>query len=144
QYPLTRSLIAMPGFHRTPIGLPIRLEPGADGAKRVVRLDFLNDFYAAGGRGGGGADRNLRLDRIEILRVADAGGRPAAGAASGAMTMMMMGEPAPATMMMASPAMTDSADQGAGDASTMMSAAADTQTGMMGPSVEAGDDDAAA
>jgi|GEM_PF-667088 len=80
--PITRSAIASPEWHRTPIGTPIRLEPG----KHVVRFDYLNDFYAAGG-----ADRNLRLDKVEIARVGDVGGSNIAGtASSGEMSMSPM------------------------------------------------------
>lgn len=81
QYPLTRSALAMPGFHRVPVGLPVRLEPGS----HVVRLDFLNDFY-----GGPGVDRNLRLDAIEILRVADAGAASTNAPIMGDASMMAM------------------------------------------------------
>lgn len=65
--PVTASSIAQPAWHRTPIGTPIRLEPG----RRVLRCDFVNDFASRG------ADRNLRLDRIEVARVADDGGSAA-------------------------------------------------------------------
>lgn len=64
QRPTTASAIAQPGWHRTPIGTPVRLEPG----RHVLRCDFVNDFAARG------TDRNLRLDRIEVARVADEGG----------------------------------------------------------------------
>jgi uncharacterized protein (DUF1800 family) len=103
QYPATRSAIAMSAFHRVPIGIPMRLEPG----KRVLRVDFLNDFYAANG-----ADRNLRLDKIEVARVADAARTPAAGGSESA--MMMSGEPMTA--------MTGAAAAGTGKAGEAMMA----------------------
>lgn len=105
QYPLTRAAIAMPGFHRTPIGVPVRLEPGS----HAVRLDFLNDFY-----GGPGVDRNLRLDAIEILRVADAGSSPAGEAA---MTMVGGEVTAMSAMSDASPMSAMSAMSGGSAAS---------------------------
>lgn len=51
-------------WHRLIVGRPIRLEPGA----RLLSVRFENDFFA-----GKGADRNLWLDRFELVRVA--GGR---------------------------------------------------------------------
>lgn len=62
--PKTSSAIAATGWHRTPIGTPVRLEPG----RPVIRLDYLNDFGVRGA-----ADRNLRLDSIEVVRVAGGG-----------------------------------------------------------------------
>lgn len=47
-------------WHRLAIGVPVRLEAGA----RVLTPFFANDFFVPGR-----ADRNLRLDRIEIARV---------------------------------------------------------------------------
>lgn len=80
QYPVTRASIAMPAFHRAIVGVPFLLAPG----RHVLRIDFLNDFYA-----GRRADRNLRLDRIEVLRVADASpGAATPGSASDPMTAM--------------------------------------------------------
>ncbi|MCC6322543.1 MAG: DUF1800 family protein [Phycisphaerales bacterium] len=70
--PRNASAIAGPSWHRAPIGTPVLIEPG----RHILRMDFLNDF------GTRGSDRNLRLDRIEVLRVADGGG--AAGQASNA------------------------------------------------------------
>jgi len=89
QRPLTVSTIARPGWHREPIGTPVRLAPGF----HVVRCDFVNDFAARG------VDRNLKLDRIEIARVADAEADGAKHSGDGAMMsggggggeMMMMG-----------------------------------------------------
>jgi uncharacterized protein (DUF1800 family) len=72
QRPTTASAIAQPAWHRTPIGTPVLLEPG----RHVLRCDFVNDFAAKG------TDRNLRLDKIEVLRVAGAGGT-GTGAAHG-------------------------------------------------------------
>ncbi len=76
--PVTSGPILAKAWHRLSLGIPFRLEEG----KHTVRLHFMNDFYA-----GGGSDRNLRLDRWELLRVADASG-PAAGGAGGAMMAM--------------------------------------------------------
>ncbi|MFN7022324.1 MAG: DUF1800 family protein, partial [Phycisphaerales bacterium] len=80
--PRSAAAIAGPKWHRAAIGTPVMLEAG----KRVLRLDYLNDF------GTRGADRNLRLDRVEVLRVADAVGGAAASAATagGAGEMAMM------------------------------------------------------
>ncbi len=61
QRPSSASAIAMPTWHRIAVGTPTRLEPG----RHTLRLDFVNDFAA------GRADRNLKLDRVEIARVAD-------------------------------------------------------------------------
>jgi uncharacterized protein (DUF1800 family) len=47
-------------FHRFALGRPIRLKAG----KRVLTLRFMNDFYVEGK-----ADRNLSLDRFELLRI---------------------------------------------------------------------------
>ncbi|HVU63624.1 MAG TPA: DUF1800 family protein, partial [Phycisphaerales bacterium] len=69
RYPTTSSAIAQPTWHRTPIGTPILLDPG----EHIIRCDYVNDFYAAATETGKNADRNLRLDRIEVLRVAASG-----------------------------------------------------------------------
>jgi uncharacterized protein (DUF1800 family) len=88
QRPLTASAISQPKWHRTPIGTPVRLEPGS----HILRCDFVNDFYAPGGEKGQNADRNLRLDRVEVLRVADASEPSGAGhhGSDSAMTMQTM------------------------------------------------------
>ncbi len=46
-------------FERVAVGLPIRLTEGW----RTVSIRFENDF------GGGGQDRNVRLDRVELVRL---------------------------------------------------------------------------
>lgn len=81
QRPITASAIASPTWHRIPIGTPIRLEPGF----HAIRCDYVNDFGARG------LDRNLRLDKVEIARVADAESsntnrRPGSADAMAAMT----------------------------------------------------------
>ena len=67
--------IAQPKWHRAAIGTPIRLEPGL----RVLRCDYANDFQTRG------VDRNLRMDKIEVLRVADVDVREGGSADSSAM-----------------------------------------------------------
>lgn len=88
QYTQTRSSIAASEFHRVPIGTPIRLDAG----RRILRIEFLNDFY-----GGRGVDRNLRLDKIEVAALAS-NPAPSSVSARGEM-VMMTGSPAPAPMM---------------------------------------------
>lgn len=89
QYPVTQSSIAIPAFHRASVGVPFLLTPG----RHVLRIDFLNDFYA-----GGGGDRNLRLDKIEVLRVADGtAGTTVAGGQADSMMAMAGATPAGAT-----------------------------------------------
>lgn len=79
--PVTSGPVLAKPWHRLSLGVPFRLEAG----KQTIRLHFMNDFYA-----GGGADRNLRLDRWELLRVADAAGPAAASAGGGMMAMQGM------------------------------------------------------
>jgi uncharacterized protein (DUF1800 family) len=69
QRPTTAGAIAQPGWHRIAIGTPVRLEPG----RHVIRCDFVNDFSARSLERTS-SDRNLRLDRVEIARVADDAG----------------------------------------------------------------------
>ena len=79
--PVTSGPVLSQGWHRLSLGVPFRLEAG----KQIVRLHFMNDFYA-----GGGSDRNLRLDRWELLRVADAKGDAGTTAGGGMMSMQAM------------------------------------------------------
>jgi len=83
------------GWHRVPVGRPVRLDAGP----HMLTVYFLNDFHVPNA-----ADRNLYLDRYEVARV-DA---PAAGGESTmlqAMTMTTM-QPGDGAMM----------SDGAGDA----------------------------
>lgn len=107
--------IAQPSWHRMAIGTPVRLEPGL----RVLRCDFANDFSLRG------ADRNLRMDRIEVLRVADVDARDG-GANSGNAAMMagdgdamqamaMMASEGAAGGDMMSPTMTSASAEGSAD-----------------------------
>jgi uncharacterized protein (DUF1800 family) len=86
QRPATTGQIAAPDWHRVPIGIPVLLPAG----DRLVRIDFLNDFAARG------LDRNVRLDRIELVRVADAAAPVASADSVGqdqaAMTPMAMSD----------------------------------------------------
>jgi len=104
--PVTAGPVLAEGWHRLSLGIPFRLAAG----KHTVRLHFANDFFA-----GNGADRNLKLDRWELLRVADgavaadgsgSGSASASAGMDGAMgagTMTMSGsapaEPQGSTMM---------------------------------------------
>ncbi len=108
--PVTSGPIIATGWHRMSLGTPFRLDAG----RHTIRLHFLNDFYA-----GNGADRNLQLDRWELLRVADASdaARPTAASEGGMMGMQAMS--AGGGQMMA-----------AGGADMMMSGAA---AGGLGP-----------
>ncbi|NUN48293.1 MAG: DUF1800 family protein, partial [Candidatus Brocadiae bacterium] len=58
---LTNAPLVDENWHRIALGVPIRIEAG----KRFLVLRFLNDFYAPSGN----ADRNMFLDRIELVRV---------------------------------------------------------------------------
>lgn len=112
QYPVTRSSIAMPAFHRASTGVPFLLTPGP----HVIRVDFLNDLYV----GGGGADRNLRLDKIEVLRVADADSNTLGAGAPSESMMTMSGDSMTAmtggqTMSAAGDAMTSGGGGGMGE-----------------------------
>lgn len=61
EQPATNGRLVSERWHRVPVGVPIRLDAGL----RVITPVFLNDFYVPGL-----ADRNLRVDRIEVVRVA--------------------------------------------------------------------------
>ncbi|MBL8763924.1 MAG: DUF1800 family protein [Phycisphaerae bacterium] len=83
-YPSTNGNLVSEAWHRVALGVPVRLEAGT----RVVTPYFENDFYVQGR-----ADRNLRLDRVEIARVGDAQPDAAlelAGPPTGAAPMMAM------------------------------------------------------
>jgi hypothetical protein len=58
-------------WHRLALGYPVELEAG----EHDVAVLFLNDFHLPGA-----ADRNLYLDRFELLRVEDEGDEPGHGA----------------------------------------------------------------
>lgn len=57
-------------WHRIAVGVPVRLEAG----RRVITPFFENDFYTPDL-----ADRNLRLDTIEVVRLGPAGTAPGVG-----------------------------------------------------------------
>jgi uncharacterized protein (DUF1800 family) len=63
--PRTGSTIALTDWHRSPIGRPLHLKPGQ--YKLVTRYE--NDY-----RVNNHADRNLRIDRYEILKLGDGSG----------------------------------------------------------------------
>ncbi len=63
EQPSTNGRTFADHWHRVVLGVPILLQPG----ERIITPYFANDFYAPGL-----ADRNLRLDRIEVLRIAPA------------------------------------------------------------------------
>lgn len=111
--PITSGPILAKPWHRLSLGVPIRLEAG----KQTIRLHFMNDFYA-----GGGSDRNLRLDRWELLRVADAAG--AAGGADGDAGGGMMSMQA----MSAGGGMTSGAMSAGAEAMASMMAGGDSAT----------------
>ncbi len=97
QRPITASAIASPDWHRISVGTPVRIEPGF----HSIRCDFINDFAARG------TDRNLRLDKIEIARVADSQSSGASGGtrksdSPDSMSTMaaMAAQPAPGESMM--------------------------------------------
>lgn len=60
--PVTSGQLVMAGWHRVPVGVPVRLEAG----KRILSPRFENDASA-----GNLGDRNLRIQRIEVARVSD-------------------------------------------------------------------------
>jgi uncharacterized protein (DUF1800 family) len=60
QISATNGRLLDSSWHRLSIGVPIHLDAGT----RVLTPYFANDFYAAGL-----ADRNLYLDRVELLKV---------------------------------------------------------------------------
>ncbi len=61
-YPRMSARLASERWHRLPLGGPIRLEAG----EHVLTAFFVNDFYVPGL-----ADRNLRIDTIEVARLPD-------------------------------------------------------------------------
>ncbi|NNM26244.1 MAG: DUF1800 family protein, partial [Phycisphaerales bacterium] len=87
-------LIADGIWHRVAAGVPVRLDAGS----RVITPLFANDFFAPGA-----GDRNLVIDRIEVLRVADA----SVGADADAGAMMMMAAMTPTTGWAAATTPTD-------------------------------------
>ena len=90
-YALTASRLVDTAWHRIPIGAPVRLEAG----EQTITARFLNDVAPAKG-----SDRNLFLDRYELVRVSTEA--PAAGEGGEAAMMMSGGE---ASVMMGSPMM---------------------------------------
>lgn len=85
-YALAASRLVDSDWHRIPIGHPVRLEAG----EQTLTARFLNDFSQ-----GKNNDRNLSLDRYELVRVT--AGTPAAADPGDASLMMGGGD----TMMMA-------------------------------------------
>lgn len=90
-YPRTSVQLASERWHRLPVGAPVRLGAG----RHALTLFFANDFYVPAR-----ADRNLRLDLIEIAPVPDPPLQIASlgrtqddltNARRGAMEMAMMG-----------------------------------------------------
>lgn len=59
--PATNVRLLDENWHRVLLGIPVKLEKG----EHVLTPYFLNDFYAAGVP----ADRNLFLDRMDVVRV---------------------------------------------------------------------------
>lgn len=96
-YALSGSRLVDSGWHRIPVGVPFRLEAG----EQFVTARYLND--ASFGKGN---DRNLFLDRYELVRVSTDSPGPVADGSDP--SMMMSGGDAP---MMAS--------SGGGDAMMM-------------------------
>ena len=62
QYGVTNTRIVREAWHRVPLGVPVLLEKG----ERVLTPYFETDFYVERL-----ADRNLKIDRIELVRVRD-------------------------------------------------------------------------
>jgi hypothetical protein len=91
-YALSGSRLVDTAWHRIPIGAPVRLEAG----EQTITARFLNDVAPAKG-----SDRNLYLDRYELVRVS--AGAPAA-IEGGDTSMMMSGGD---SMMMSSPMMSE-------------------------------------
>lgn len=81
QNPATAGRVVHTGYHRVAVGVPVRLT----GPWVTVTPRFENPF------GGGGRERQLRIDRIELARV-DAGGAETE-TASGGMGGMMGDQP---------------------------------------------------
>lgn len=84
-------------WRRYPIGTPFYLDRG----EHVIAAKFLNDFYAEKL-----ADRNLYLDRYEIVRVAEPAAQASeAGMAGGGMMSMAAQNDGASMMMKSSPVM---------------------------------------
>lgn len=66
QYPATTGRLATTKWHRVAIGTPIRVMPGY----RAFTIRFDNDIAYKD------SDRNMRLDKFELLRI-NTGGKPA-------------------------------------------------------------------
>lgn len=81
QYALTNARLVSEDWHRIAVGVPIFLDAGT----RILTPYFANDFAVSRL-----ADRNLRLDRIEITRVEDDQAPARAAGAGDAMAMMSM------------------------------------------------------
>ncbi len=79
--PVTNGRLVASDWHRIAVGAPFMLDAG----DHVITPFFANDFYAPGL-----ADRNLRLDRIEVARVGDASGEAARASREPAMMNAMM------------------------------------------------------
>lgn len=90
-YALTAGRLVDTAWHRIPVGAPVRLEVG----EQTITARFLNDIAPAKG-----SDRNLYLDRYELVRVSTEA--PVASEGGDASMMMRGGEP---SMMMSSPMM---------------------------------------
>jgi len=82
--PVTNGRTISPEWHRVVVGVPFTLS----GGRHVITPYFANDFYVPGR-----ADRNLRLDCIEVLRVGDADGSARASTMMMQQTAMMSGGP---------------------------------------------------
>jgi len=86
-YPLAATRLVDHEWHRIPVGRPVRLEAGP----QILTARFLNDFSR-----GKKNDRNLFLDRYELVRVTSDAAPAAESAGAGMMmsggdTMMMEG-----------------------------------------------------
>jgi uncharacterized protein (DUF1800 family) len=87
-YALSGSRLVDSAWHRIPVGVPFRLEAG----EQFVTARYLNDVSH-----GKGNDRNLFLQRYELVRVS--ADEPAPAADSGEPGMMMSGGGGDAMMM---------------------------------------------
>jgi uncharacterized protein (DUF1800 family) len=78
--PITNGRVVDEKWRRVVLGVPIRLAAGS----HILTFAYLNDFYAERLD-----DRNLRIDRIEVARVADdaGAGTSVGGDSMSAMTM---------------------------------------------------------
>lgn len=103
----THGRLTTTGWHRIAVGSPVRIEAGW----RTVTTRFENDFAARG------TDRNLRIDRIEIVRIEDEGqpARPGGDAMSGMMAgdSMMAAQPSGGSPRPMQATMTDMATMNA-------------------------------